>query len=393
MAKRSNIRPQYGSIRRKHGAWFWERYEAGKKKMTRIAGDDELRSKKDVAAEINKLIARLGPLSITAKDAPRTGNISIAEFAKDTYLPWAKAETKPATYYGYLKMWQHRLEKHVGARRLNEYFPYHATEFLSSLARAGLGRNTIAHARAVLSGIFAHAVSLGHLQMNPIAGAKLLNKPKASAKTQHYTLQEMAEVLTALDSDETARQHSIMALAFLGLRRAEISGLKWEDLNIDGGSLWVRRSAWQGKASETAKNSQSVREVTIGDVAAASLTRLERLYKSKSLKGYLFENEKGGPLELGLFASRILRPTLELKGVKVWKGYHSARRGVETEMQRYTNGNSQITSHHFGHSKEVADANYTKPLPDETRKAVLAFDAGLAQAITAIADTSGHRTQ
>jgi hypothetical protein len=59
-------------------------------------------------------------------------------------------------------------------------------------------------------------------------------------------------------------------------------------------------------------------------------------------------------------------------------------------MQRYTNGNSQITSHHFGHSKEVADANYIKPLPDETRKAVLAFDAGLAAAIAAVADNSGH---
>jgi hypothetical protein len=38
----------------------------------------------------------------------------------------------------------------------------------------------------------------------------------------------------------------------------------------------------------------------------------------------------------------------------------------------------------------VADARYTKPLPDETKKAALAFDAGLAQAISALADNSGQ---
>jgi hypothetical protein len=41
-------------------------------------------------------------------------------------------------------------------------------------------------------------------------------------------------------------------------------------------------------------------------------------------------------------------------------------------MNRYTKGNSQITSHHFGHTKAVADAHYIKPLPEETRIAALA---------------------
>ena len=72
------------------------------------------------------------------------------------------------------------------------------------------------------------------------------------------------------------------------------------------------------------------------------------------------------------------------------EGYHSGRCEAETEMQRYTNGNSQITSHHFGHSKEVADAHYTKPIPDETKKAALAFDAALA---AALAENSGETIQ
>ncbi|HEV2114791.1 MAG TPA: hypothetical protein VGR48_02120, partial [Terriglobales bacterium] len=48
-------------------------------------------------------------------------------------------------------------------------------------------------------------------------------------------------------------------------------------------------------------------------------------------------------------------------------------------MNRYTNGNSQITSHHFGHTKAVADAHYIKPLPEETKVAALALDSAIRE--------------
>jgi len=59
-------------------------------------------------------------------------------------------------------------------------------------------------------------------------------------------------------------------------------------------------------------------------------------------------------------------------------------------MNRFANGHSQITSHRFGHSKEVADSHYIKPLPDETNRAALAFDSALAELL---ADNSGQIVQ
>ncbi len=394
----ARVRPIFGSVREKFNAWYWDVYENKKHRMIRLGSSretdrDYLGGKQAAVNKANELHAEREKLAKEhhEQEAPRNGNIVIAEFVTGVYLPWAQGELADSTYHGYSRVWNNPLKAHFGQRKLNEYRPYMATEFLSSLSRSGLAKNTISHSRAVMSAIFAHAISIGHLDMNPIAGAKLLNKPKPSVPTEHYDLSEMALILSALDNDETARHHSVMALAFIGLRRSEISGLRWADINLANGSLWVRRSAWQGKASERPKNSQSIRQVTMGAVATKSLERLEcqrRLSTPKS--DYVFENEVGNPLELGLYSSRVLRPTLEARGVKCWKGYHSGRRGAETEMQRYTNGNSQITSHHFGHSKEVADAHYTKPLPDATKNAALAFDAALTRAI---ADNSGETIQ
>jgi hypothetical protein len=79
-------------------------------------------------------------------------------------------------------------------------------------------------------------------------------------------------------------------------------------------------------------------------------------------------------------AKDVIRPTFAAAGLE-WKGYYGGRRGAETEMNRYTKDNSQITSHHFGHTKAVADAHYIKPIPEETQIAALALDNALRETI------------
>jgi integrase len=225
-----------------------------------------------------------------------------------------------------------------------------------------------------MSGIFAHAVALGHVKMNPIHDARLLSKPRAPQEAPHYTIEEMKSVLMALHDEPQALV--AMALAFLGLNRAEIRGVRWED--IRGSVLRVRRSVW-GKShiSEGGKSARRSRDVTIGPLLVSILNHY-KLNGPPSVNGFVLENSAGNPLELGQFSTRTIRPLFKKHGLE-WKGYHAGRRGAETEMDRYTNGNSQITSHHFGHSKEVADAHYVKPLPEETRKAALAFDRALSE--------------
>jgi integrase len=169
-----------------------------------------------------------------------------------------------------------------------------------------------------------------------------------------------------------------MALAFIGLRPSEIRGLRWEDVNLGAGVLRVRRSAWRDSINEGGKGKNSMRDVTLGATLIGILSECQKLQRSQ--RGFVLENSLGAPLDLDALARDVIRPTFE-KCKLTWKGYYGGRRGAETEMNRYTNGNSQITSHHFGHTKAVADAHYIKPLPEETRVAALALDATLEETI------------
>jgi hypothetical protein len=104
----------------------------------------------------------------------------------------------------------------------------------------------------------------------------------------------------------------------------------------------------------------------------------EHMEAERSQRGFLLENTLGFPLDLDKLARDVIRPMFKASGLE-WKGYYGGRRGAETEMNRFTNGNSQITSHHFGHTKAVADAHYIKPIPEETKIAALALDTALGE--------------
>src|SRR5579871_5219644 len=100
--------------------------------------------------------------------------MTLAQFTEGHYLPHANRELKPATYDGYRKLWNQRLKDPVGNRVLRDFTTKHAHDVLTGLRDDGLGWRSIYHARALLPGIFSHAINLGVLHgLNPISEVKL----------------------------------------------------------------------------------------------------------------------------------------------------------------------------------------------------------------------------
>ena len=353
-------RPTVGTISLRHGAWHWRRYEGGKQVSTKLADySDQYRSIKDVLPLANAQAAQSLP-----QTTQRNGRVAIVEFAETVYLPWAAANKRPATFDGYRKMWNKHLKTHFGKLLLTQYAPHHATDFLTGLAQRKMGRYALSHIRALMSGIFSHAVARGYLQLNPIHGAQILAKVKAPGEQKHYTVPEMRAILKALQDEPQAL--AAMALAFVGVCRGEMRGLKWEDFD-PAGAVFVRRSVWgKDKVSDGGKTEKRVRRIRIGPGLVDILENL-RTWRP-SINGWILENSAGNPLDVSQHGERVIRPKFEKAGLE-WKGYHSGRRGAETEMMQFTNGNAQITAPYFGHSQETALRHYAQGLPDATENA------------------------
>lgn len=334
---------------------------------------DRYRTKKDALPLAKAEVGRL--------NRPESGGSAqtIAHFVESVYLPFVDEKKRPATANGYHKTWEMYLRDRIGKVRLVEFEPKHAAKLLDALVERGLGRHTVHHVRSLLSAIFKRAIREGLVKWNPIREVTV--ETPETRETPHYTIKEMQGVLRALANYPQAQL--AMALAFIGLRPSEIMALRWEDIGWqenDGETarvLKVQRSYWRGTIAPC-KNKNSRRAVALGATVEGLLEKYRQEYPSDS--GYILENSLGDPLDLHALSRKVIRPVLAEYGLE-WKQYYAGRRGAETEMNRHTQGNSQVTSHHFGHSKEVADAHYVKPIPRETRKAALALDAALAKTI------------
>jgi integrase len=378
-------REQTGSIILRSDKWYvsyWERRNVNgsveRKRVTHYLGEKTTRGKHPPAEIVEACKGFMAGINVNNQTVKPEHVVSITDFVDTVYLPWVRTNKRAATINGYEKIWKAHLRDHFGNALLQDYRTPDATALLTKLAEKGMGRNAVKHVRSLMSGIFKHAGALGRVNSNPIHLAKSLVAPTAPAETPHYTVLEMASALSMLQGPAKVA----MSLAFIGLRPSEIRGLKREDIDLDAGVLHVRRSAWRSSINEGGKGKNSVREVTLGPTVVDILK--EHMEAERSQRGFLLENSLGMPLDLDALARDVIRPMFKASGLE-WKGYYGGRRGAETEMNRYTNGNSQITAHHFGHTKAVADANYIKPLPEETKIAALALDGTLRETIGRLA--------
>jgi integrase len=267
-----------------------------------------------------------------AKPSHRVHSDDIGEFWTSVYEPFIVGSKKPSTVNGYRQIWRAHLRDHLTGKTFSEYKPHVGTAFLNTLARDH-NRNTINHIRALLSGLFTHAVAVGVLDVNPVHSVKLLVKPKPMKKVGFYSLEEAEDIVSAL-VEHVDLQVVMVLSCFLGLRPGEIQGLEWGD--IDGAAIHIRRSVWRGIVG-TPKTEDAVGSLPLIDAVRVPLTLwFEKC--GKPSKGYVFQTQGGGPVELKDWVQRRIKPILKAEGI-TWKGLYSGRRGAITAAIDLTGGN------------------------------------------------------
>ncbi len=157
-----------------YGRWREDVFENGRVVRKQVSGKlaevcDRYRSK----ADVRPLLAdKLRPLNEHRLSPEST--LTLAQYAKDFFLPHIERECKPSTTAGYKGLWHIYL---VGQRdvqtRLRDFRCVDATNLLADIHRKhGLGRTTLKHVKSFLSGMFTYAKRQGVLDgMNPVRDA------------------------------------------------------------------------------------------------------------------------------------------------------------------------------------------------------------------------------
>jgi integrase len=133
----------------------------------------------------------------------------------------------------------------VGAHRLDKLEPEHLERFYRKMIKAGSSPGTANQAHRTIRTALGEAQRRGRITGNPAALAKA-PRPE-ELEVEPYTVEEVQALLVAASKGRSSARWAI-ALA-LGLRQGEVLGLRWTDVDLDRGTLWVRRGRLRPKYS------------------------------------------------------------------------------------------------------------------------------------------------
>ncbi|GAB2915537.1 tyrosine-type recombinase/integrase [Streptomyces mayteni] len=153
----------------------------------------------------------------------------------ETIAPLAVNEN---TMVGYGVAVRKHLIPGLGAHRLDRLKPEHIERFYAKMQQNGSKPATAHQVHRTFRTALNAAVRRNHLAENPV---RLAIPPRVDEdEVEPYTVAEVRRLLAAADRRRNSARWAV-ALA-LGLRQGEALGLKWSDVDLDNGVIYVRRS-------------------------------------------------------------------------------------------------------------------------------------------------------
>jgi integrase len=206
-----------------------------------------------------------------------------------------------------------RIGPRLGHLRLSEITRERVELWLADLIRIASSRRMITQGVATLRMILATAVRWGRIEQNP---ASRLRLPAPETHTDQATERVLTEdQLTRLlrDGPGTLRIATLLrAAAEGGLRRGEIIGLRWGDLDTSARRITVRRSVWHldGQVGEKTAKGRRSRVVVISQATAELFAkwRTESVVRGGADPGgYVWPGRTGGPMSAHAPTHAVMR--------------------------------------------------------------------------------------
>jgi integrase len=216
-------------------------------------------------------------------------------------------ELRPTTATSYDERIRCQIVPALGAVRLADLTPATVQEWIGDM-RAGSGPfarpvspRTAAYARTVLRVALQDAVMEGRIPLNPVDRTR---PPKQRPRRVGAFTPEEADLLFER-ADRASRIGNLLRLAFwTGLRRGELLGLRWADVDLEAGLLSVRASRVRvrGRAVEQDPKSAAGRRTLHLPAPAVEALRRQRADQARERlaagetyedRGYVFATALG----------------------------------------------------------------------------------------------------
>jgi integrase len=363
-----------GSIsRRKSGGWtaqYTVHTPEGRKRRTLYG-----KTRQDVAAKLTRALSdRENGLDFDA------GSLTVGEHLERWLMGSVKGAVRQGTFQRYEQLVRLHIAPALGRLKLKALTPVRVQGLYQNRLDSGLSPATVQKIHVVLHRALEQAVVWSLVQRN---AADAVEAPRPTPKEiQPLDSQQVKALLEATQGNPL---EALYALAVsTGLRQGELLALRWDDVDLEGGLVRVRRTLLRNRGHllvgepKTKKSRRTVR-LTGTTIAAlrAHLARqvdwMERLGDLYEDNGLVFTTERGTLINPTNLRKRSFIPLLQRAGLAQIR-FHDLRHTCATLLLS-ANVNPKIVSEMLGHATiAITLDTYSHVLPTMQEGAIQALE-------------------
>jgi integrase len=311
-------------------------------------------------------------------------NLKVGEYLERWLVDSVLDTVRPTTYERYEQIVRIHVRPALGSVKLKNLTPVHVRGLYREKLEEGLSARTVQYIHVTLHKALKQAVQDGLIPRNATEAVKA---PQVRREEMRPLSAEQVKVLL-----EVARGDRLEALYVLaihtGLRQGELLGLKWEDVDLESGTLRVRRTlvtAKGGPVLTAPKTKGSRRSVKLTQGAVEALRshlkhQLQEIDRAGSLwreNGLMFASESGEPLDRRYLTSCRYKALLKRAELPMIR-FHDLRHTCATLLLS-KNVNPKIVSEMLGHASiAITLDTYSHVLPNMRDQAAAAMEEALS---------------
>ena len=290
-----------GSIRKRADGRWEGRYTAGHDPATgkTIYKNVLGKTQAEVKDKLKRAIDENSQLDIV-----KAGQYTVGQWMEVWFENYAKLKVRPSSHQTYRGYIDHHIKPYIGSIPLNKLTSLELQKLYKKLLDSGridrveskgqpkgLSVKTVRNINQIISSAMELAKEQRLILCNPTESCALPKLEHREMKT--LTAEQLASFL------HEAKESGVYEMYYIelatGLRRGELLGLKWEDIDLRQGIIHVRRQVARinGEITEAPlKTKNSYRAVSIGPDAVEILKE----QKKKVADEYVFPSPNGGPI-------------------------------------------------------------------------------------------------
>lgn len=197
----------------------------------------------------------------------------------EDWLERKKMQIRADTYESYMCNFSVHIKPYFMLMKLKfgDVTPRDIQQYINVKLEEGLSVQSIRKHMVVLNGPYREAISLGELVFNPCANVSVKSNDEEHFQGTAYDVLTSQKLLMVVKGDPI--ETPVYLGLYLGLRRSEVAGLRWKDIDFENGIVHIRNTVVRFSTiseAEKTKNRTSRRDLFLPNGLKAYLELLKQ---------------------------------------------------------------------------------------------------------------------